>query len=156
MSAVVELARLRESSVKGHHVYRASFRVGEVFTCERELTNRHSAWAIVVKKPESSEVAGHVPDDVARVLFPLLSSGEILSMKCAITGLSKAAEEGVWVQGGGIVIPCTYILYGKQLDRPHVRSERKKNSRKKRTRVEDWNGPRSKTEKIVNLLCLIS
>ena len=90
-----------------------------------------------MKKPESSEVAGHVPDDVAQVLFPLLSSGEILSMKCAITGLSKAAEEGVWVQGGGIVIPCTYILYGKQLDRLHVRSELKKNSRKKRTRVED-------------------
>ena len=83
-----------------------------------------TAWAIVVKKPESSEVAGHVPDDVARVLFPLLSSGEILSMKCAITGLSKAAEEGVWVQGGGIVIPCTYILYGKKLDRPHARQER--------------------------------
>ena len=38
----------------------------------------------------------------------------------------------------------------------YFRSELKKNSRKKRTRVEDcgrlWNGPRSKTEKIVNLL----
>ena len=57
-----------------------------------------------------SEFAGHVPDDLAHVLFPLLTTAKVFSMKCKITGLSKAVEEGVWVQGSGIVIPCTYIL----------------------------------------------
>lgn len=41
------------------------------------------------------------------------------------------AEEGVRVQDGGIVISCMCILYGKKLDRPHVRSELKKNCRKR-------------------------
>ena len=118
--------------MKGHHVYRTAFVVGAEFICEREPRNRHSDWAIAVKKPGSGEVTGHVPDDLARVLFPLLTSGKILSMTSEVTGLSKAAEEGVWVQGGGIVIPCTYVLRGKKLDRSHVRSELRKNCRKKR------------------------
>ena len=49
---------------------------------------------IVVKKPETSEVAGHVPDDLERVLFRLLITAKALSMKCEITGLSKAARKG--------------------------------------------------------------
>ena len=68
-------------------------------------------------------------------LFPLLTSGKILSMTCEVTGLSKAAEEGVWAQGGGRVIPCMYVLRGKKLDRPHVRSKLRKNCRKKRAIV---------------------
>ena len=68
---------------------------------------------MVVKKPETAQVAGHVPDDLARVLFLLLTTGKVLSMKCEITGLSKAAGEGVLVQGGWIVIPCTYVIYRK-------------------------------------------
>ena len=103
--ALVELARLRESSVKGHHTYQTVFLVGEVFICEREPSNRRSDWVIVVKKPETREVAGHVPDDLAHVLLPSLTTGKILSTKCEVTGVSKAAEKGVWVQGGGIVIP---------------------------------------------------
>ena len=66
--ALVELARLRESCVKGHHIYRTVFIVGEVLICEREPSNRHSDWAIVVKKAETREVAGHVPDELARII----------------------------------------------------------------------------------------
>ena len=47
---------------------------------------------------------------------------------------SRAAEEEVWVQGGGIVIPCMYILHGRKMDRPYVRGELKKSARKKRSR----------------------
>ena len=117
-----ELAKLKESCVKGHHVYQADFVLGARFSCERELRNPHSEWAIIVKKPESREVVGHVPDDLARILFPLLTSGKIQSMSCEVTGRSRAAE-GVWVQGGEIVIPCTYYLHGKKMDRPYVRSK---------------------------------
>ena len=74
--ALVELVRLRESSVKGHHIYQTVLLVGEVLICERELRNCHSDWAIVVKKPETTEVAGHVSDDLAHVLFPLLTAGK--------------------------------------------------------------------------------
>ena len=80
--SVVELASLSESSVKGHYVYQTAFIVGAEFICEREPRNRHSDCAIAVKNPGSGEVAGHVPDDLARVLFPLLTSGKILSMTC--------------------------------------------------------------------------
>ena len=48
MSVISELAKLKESCVKGHHVYRADFVVGAVFNCEIEPTNSHSEWAIVV------------------------------------------------------------------------------------------------------------
>ena len=41
-----ELARLRESCIKGHG-YQIGFIVGTVFiTCEREPNNHHSDWAI--------------------------------------------------------------------------------------------------------------
>ena len=129
----VELAKLRESCVKGHHVYRASFTVGAFFDCEQEPSNTRSSWAIVVKNPGSGEIVGHVPDNLAEVLSPILSSGEVQIMKCEVTGLSRAAAEGVWVQGGGIVIPCTYILMGKKLGKPSVREKLKKWARKKRS-----------------------
>ena len=86
--SVVELARLRASNV-----YRTAFVVEAVFTCERKPSNCHSDRAIVVKKPKSGQVDGHVPDKLARVLSPLLASGKVLSM-CEVTGLSMAAEEG--------------------------------------------------------------
>ena len=86
---------------------------------------------IVVKKPEMREVAGHVPDNLVCVLT-LLTSGKVLSMKCEVTGLSKAAEEQVRMQGGGIVIPCTYVLYGKKVNRADIKDELRKTSRKKK------------------------
>ena len=43
------------------------------------------------------------------VLFPCLPLRKVLSTKCEVTGLSKTAEEGVWLQGGGLVITCMYI-----------------------------------------------
>ena len=146
--SVVELAKLKESCVKGHHVYQADFVVGAGFSCERELRNPHSEWAIVVKKPESGEVVGHVPDDLARVLFPLITSGKIQSMTCEVTGRTRAAEGGVWVQGGGIVIPCTYILKGKKIDRPYVRCELKGSARKKRLREDDETGMKKEGKRL--------
>ena len=52
---------------------------------------------------------------------------------CEDTAISKTAEEGVWMQGSGIVIPCTYmcVLCGKKIDREHVRSELKKKLQEK-------------------------
>ncbi len=66
--STIELARLRESCVKGHHVYRSQFIIGAIFNCEHEASNAHSTWAIVVKKP-TGEVVGHIPDSLAEVLL---------------------------------------------------------------------------------------
>lgn len=135
--------------MKGHHVYRSDFTIGAIFNCEHEPTNTHSTWAIVVKK-STGEVVGHIPDSLAEVLLPLLTSGEVESIKCEVTGLSRGASEGVWVQGGGVVIPCTYILLGKKLNKPVVRSKLKRRA-KKRTQPDKTPSPRSrkvpKTEK---------
>ena len=128
--SMVQLARLRDSCVKGHHIYRTHFVVGALFVCEREPGNYHSDWTIMVRK-RSGEIVGHVPDDLAQVLFPLRTSGTLQLLECELTEMRKAAEEGVWVQGGGIVIPCTYILYGKKEDKVYIRKEMRKNSKSK-------------------------
>lgn len=45
---VVELVRLRERSVEGHHLYQTVIIVGAVLLHVKE---NHSVWAIVVKNP---------------------------------------------------------------------------------------------------------
>ena len=78
------------------------------------------------------------------MLFPLLTTGKVLSMKCEITGLSRTAEEGVWVQGSGIVIPCTYVLYRKKVDRANTKDELRKSCRKKRQMGDTGSEPVNK------------
>lgn len=65
--SVVELARLRESSVTSIE----NLVVGAVFNCEEEP--KTVEWAIVVKKLESAHVVGHVSNELACLLFPLLT-----------------------------------------------------------------------------------
>ena len=38
----------------------------------------------------------------------------ITCMEGTVTGVARSAREfeGVWVPGGGIEIPCEYVLYG--------------------------------------------
>ena len=57
----MELARLKRSRVKGHHVFKSESRPGDTFTCAREPGNSHSPDAIIVKLDDESNV-GHVPD----------------------------------------------------------------------------------------------
>ena len=59
-----------------------------------------------------------------------ISPEELVAIHSNTDELTAAA--GVWEQGGGIVISCTYILHGKKMDRPYVRTELKKSPRKKR------------------------
>ena len=55
---------------------------------------------------------GHVPDPLACVLAPMLDGGMIERMEGTVTGVARSAPEGVWVPGGGIEVPCEYVLYG--------------------------------------------
>ena len=132
----MELARLKNSRVKGHHVFNSESRPGDSFTCAREPSNPHSSDAIIVKLSDGSSV-GHVPDPLARVLASMLDGGEIERLKRIITGVARSAPEGVWVPGGGIELPCEYVLYGAQKDRDNVRQTLRElqKSRKEKTEV---------------------
>ena len=99
--------------MKGHHVFKSESRPGDAFICAREPGNPHSPDAIVVKLGDSS---GHVPDPLARILAPMLDGGVIMCMEGTVTGVARSAREGVWVLGGGIEIPCEYVLYGVKKD----------------------------------------
>ena len=56
---------------------------------------------------------GHTPDSMAEVLYQPLLDGNIY-IKCKISGQSRSALEGVWLQGGGIEIPCMYNVFVKK------------------------------------------
>ena len=38
-------------------------------------------------------------------------------MEGMVTSVARSAPDGVWVPGGGIEIPCEYVLYGMKKDR---------------------------------------
>lgn len=78
----MELARLRDSSAKGHHVYCTVYLVGEVSVRDREVSDSHCEWAKVnLKQPVMKEVINHVSDDSC-VLFPFayLWTGTVYEM----------------------------------------------------------------------------
>ena len=53
-----------------------------------------------------------------------------MDIECVITGEPRSAEEGTFVQGGGLEIPCTYRLFGLREKKVQVRSVIKKQIRK--------------------------
>ena len=131
----MELARLKHSRVKGHHVFLSISRAGDTFTCCREPGNPHSPDAIIVKLIDGSTV-GHVPDRLLRVLAPMLDSGDIAQMSGTIIGVPRPAPEGVWVPGSGIEIPCENVLYGLKKNRSYVQ-QHLRDVQKKLPRTED-------------------
>ena len=55
---------------------------------------------------------GYVSDPLARILAPILDGGVITHMEGTVTVVTRSALEGICVPGGGIEIPCEYVLYG--------------------------------------------
>ena len=58
---------------------------------------------------QDATTVGHVPDSLAEVLYKPLLKKEIKMTYC-VSGQSRSAPEGVWVQTGGIEIPCVYEI----------------------------------------------
>ena len=89
--------------------------MNEVCNCIPEPSNAYSHNAIVVKMKntnggeQDATTVGHVPDSLAEVLYKPLLEKEI-KMTCRVSGQSRSAPEGVWVQGGGIEIPCFFEI----------------------------------------------
>ena len=110
--------------IKGHHVYRTDFPIGTVFSCEMEPDNRHSESAVVVRM--GNTVVGHVPEGVCQPFFKLLHSDTVSYIKCSLEGLPQGAAEGTWTAGGGVELPCKYMLYGPMENKKEARLEIKK------------------------------
>jgi len=60
----------------------------------------------------AEQTVGHIPDSLAEVLFQPLVDGNI-SISSKITGQSRSAQEGTWVHGGGLEIPCFHVVFIK-------------------------------------------
>ena len=80
--------------------------------------------------------SGHVPDPLARILAPMLDGGVITCMEGTVTGVARSAREGVCVPGGGIEIPCGYVLYGVKIQR-EVRQLLRNTQKSRKRRRED-------------------
>ena len=107
--------------VKDHHLYQYNYTVGEDFSCAMEPSNICSKNSIAVKGKNSNEIVGHIPEPLAKILYPLMKSWKVYEITCTITGQSKKAPEGTWVLGGGIKLPCRYFLYGSKIRKREVR-----------------------------------
>ena len=112
-----QLACLKSSCIKGHHVYMADLNVGDIFECFLEPENHPSEWPIVVKNT-NDVVIGHVPDGLENLLQPLMLSGEVHRVQAKVT---DPIPGGMWLKGGGIVKPCHYILYRQSKEKHGVR-----------------------------------
>ena len=98
-----------ESTVRGHHVYKASWSsyIGEELPVQCEVNNIHDDFAVAVLK--NSNTVGHVPREISRVCWYFLQkSGS--EMTCIVNGDRRRSE----VDGKGLVVPCVYIFKGKQ------------------------------------------
>ena len=65
---------------------------------------------------------GHIPDYFAKLLTDLQNANLIGAVTAKVTGYRQAAIGGVWVPGGGVVLPCTYKIYGDAKNRGTVRN----------------------------------
>ena len=64
------------SCVKGHHVCQYNYLVGD-FSCAMEPSNIYSKNAIAVKEKNSNKIVGHIPEPLAKILYPLMKSWKV-------------------------------------------------------------------------------
>lgn len=80
-------------------------------------SNVYSDVAIVVKR--GSQMIGHIPERLARILTPMLEDGQLRKIDGFTTG-PEWPVPGVWRMGGGIELPCCYVLHGLKESRNGV------------------------------------
>ena len=77
------------SLVKGHQMYQYNYTLREDFSCAMEPSNFYSKNAIAVKEKNINKIVGHIPEPLAKILYPLMKSWKVYEIKCTITGQSK-------------------------------------------------------------------
>ena len=110
--------------IKGHHVYQTEFPIGSIFKCLQEPNNQHSNTAVIVLKGD--RVIGHVPEGLCQPFFQLLATKLVDHIDCILQGLPQNAAGGVWKLGGGVELPCKYIIFGPNANKKTVRLEIRK------------------------------
>ena len=93
---------IKESVVRGHHVYKAVWTpvIGELLPLRAKDDKEHDEHAVAVVK--GSDVVGNIPQAISRVAwFFLKRSGNIT---CHITEKRKV--------GVGLEVPCVYTFSG--------------------------------------------
>ena len=69
----------------------------------------------------SNKMVGHIPEPVAKILFPRTKCWKILEIKVEISGEKRSSPEGAWVLGDSVEIPATFYIYGARIHKLHVR-----------------------------------
>ena len=92
---IVELVRLRNSRVKGHHTFRSDIGIGNSFVCERESSNAYSDVHVAIVVKRGDQVIGHIPERLARILTPMLEDGRLRKIDDWTTRPEQPAPEGV-------------------------------------------------------------
>ena len=59
-------------------------------------------------------------DRSAVILAPLLDGRIVTSITGTVTGPQRSAADGVWAVGGGLELPCDYVLHGAKKHRSSV------------------------------------
>ena len=59
-----------------------------------EPSSIYSKNAIAVKEKNSTKIVVHIPEPLAKILYPLMKSWKVYEITCTITGHSKKAPEG--------------------------------------------------------------
>ena len=107
------LAVLKDSCLKGYHAY-GKGKIDDRFTCPS------SKAPIVAKLDRNDDVVGHIPQLLSERLAPLLDSKDGITITGTVTGSPREAPEGRWVPGGGLELPCEYVVRGKEEHRAAV------------------------------------
>ena len=91
-----------ESVVRGHHIYKRIWTpvLGERLQVKVEEDNSNDARAVAVQK--CGVVVGHLPREIARIVWYFLKRGGL--GWCEITGRRK--------KGKGLEVPCVYTFSG--------------------------------------------
>ena len=131
---LVELVRLRNSEIKGHHNFRSNIGIGDILVCERECSSFYSVVSIVVER--GNQVIGHIPERLGRIFILMLDDRRLRKIDCWTTGLKRPGPEGVWRTGGDIDHPCCCVFYVLKESRRGIRKSLRDSSSKKTTLSE--------------------
>ena len=115
------------SVVKGDHAYLSGANIDQEFTCMLEPENVNSLGRNAIKVIGNTQTIGHIPEKLSQTLAPLTREGRVQEVVAKVTGKSRPAPESMWVQDGGIEIPCKYFIFEKKKDKAHVRNVFTKN-----------------------------
>ena len=72
----------------------------------------------MTRATKKNVTVGHVP---AAILFPLRKVWKVYEIQAKITGKSRRAQEGTWLHGGGLEIPCQYNIIGPKINKKYCR-----------------------------------